>query len=400
MGYARTRRRSGGNGLAAFLVLLVAVVGGMYLLLQMRLGTGPNLLEPNATATLTPVLTPTRSFSDFVELAETAETGGQYRKAIEYLDQASRRKPNDPLLHARVARLLVYLNEPAKAEQRARKALSYDAQSAYSLAVLCLAVEWQNRLDEAITACESAIQLDAKLPEAHAFLAEAYADKEDLAAARKSGELALDLAPNNVDALRVLGYVNFVFGRYDTALTYYRRALDVNPNLPQVRVAMSSIFINYAIASGDAASIYGNADAAIRTLTPTLELDNKNALAYERLGEAYRIRGEFEKSDIAFENALKLEPKRISVYTKRGVLRFQRGFFPGSVEDYTRAISLSREISDTISVIDYSFLAYAQQRSGECAGARQALADALTAYPENEYLGRVSVEIERNCQGR
>jgi tetratricopeptide (TPR) repeat protein len=379
---------------------MLALAIGVYLLLQSRLGGGVAILNANITPSPTIALTPTRRFEDFVQLASTAEDAGDYRKAIELYDQASRRRPNDPQLHARAARLLIYLNEPVKGEQRALKALSYDAEHAYARAVLCLALNWQRRYDESIRECQLSIQRDGRLVEAHAWLAESFADKEDLDSALKSGQTALDMNADNIDALRVMGYVNYIFGRYESALGYYRRALDVNPNLPEVRVAMSSIYINAATAAGDAGSIYGNADAAIGVLTPTIRLDDKNTEAYEKLGEAYRIRGQFEQSDLAFERAIELDPQRISTYSKRGILRFQRYFFPGAVADFTTVITLSREASRTVSSDTYWWLAYSYQSNSQCGDARRTLDEGRTVHPENDYLVRVATEIERKCAGR
>ncbi len=384
----------------AFGVLVVASIIGAYLLLQSRLGYGVALINRNLTPAPTIALTPTKRFEDFVQLAVAAENAGDYRKAIELYDQASRRRPSDPQLHARAARLYVYLNEPVKGEQRALKALSYDADHAYARAVLCLALNWQRRYDESIRECQQAIERDGRLVEAHAWLGESFADKADLDKALENGQKALDMDADNIDALRVMGYINYIFGRYQSALGYYRRALDVNPNLPEVRVGMSSIFINIAIAASDAGSIYSNADAAIAVLTPTIRLDDRNTEAYEKLGEAYRIRGQFEASDLAFERAIALDPQRISAYSKRGILRFQRYFFPGAVSDFTTVISLSREASRTVSSDTYWWLAYAHQSNGQCGDARRILNEGRTVYPDNDYLARVAIEIERKCAGR
>ncbi len=399
IGYARRKKR-GGNGVFAMLVLLGSVAAGGYLLLQTRLGGGIGFARREGTPTQGVAPTPTRSFDDFVKQAEAAEARGAYRSAIELFDQASRRRPNEPDLHRRVARLMVFLNQPEKAEARARKALELKADHAPSRAVLCMAVEWQKRFDEAIAECRAALELEPKLVEAHAYLAEALADKEDFSGALSSGQQALDLDAKNTDALRNMGYLYYVFGRYDTALEYFRRALDVNPNLPVVLVGMAKIHITWAAAGAETAVINGNADTAAQLLEQAIALDDQNAEAYERLGEAYRIRGEFEKSGLAFDKALKLEPERISAYTRRGVLRFQRYAFLGAIDDYTRAISLTRSISKTITPTDYTFLGYAQQLAGRCDAARLTMSDALQLSPDNEYLAASAREIEGRCAGK
>lgn len=397
--YAR-RRRSSGGGWLAFIVLFGALIGGGYLLLQMRLGGGPSFALRSATPSPTIPVTPTRSFDDFVKQGAESELAGNYRRAIELYDQASRRRPNDPDLHRRVARLLILLNDPAKGELRARKALEIDTNHAPSRATLCMALEWQKRFDEAERECATALQLDPKLVEAHAYYAELQADREDLDGALKSAQEALDLDAANTDALRAMGYVYYVFGRYDTALNYYDRALAVNPNLPVVLVGKAKIYNTWAVAGANAGVIYANADAAIEALRAAIAIDEKNVEAYERLGEAYRIRGEFGKSSQVFDTAAKLDPSRISVYTRRGVLRFQQYAFLQAIEDYTTAISLSKALSQTISATDYTFLGYAQQLAGQCDAARVTMSDAMTLYPENGYLSASAQEIDQRCVGK
>ncbi len=401
-GFARRQKRGGnGGGWFALLVLLVALGGSGYLLLQMRLGNNPDVFSA-AEATTLPRLTvtPTRSFDDFVKQAETAELAGNYRKAVELYDQASRRKPNDADLHSRIARLLVFMNDPAKGEQRARKALSINVNHAPSRAVLCMAVEWQGRLDEAQAECDTAIKADPKLLIAHAYLAETLADKEDKDGALKAVQIALDIDPRSTDALRNMGYLYYVFGQYETAMSWYDRALEVNPNLPVVLVGQAKIRNLWANSSVDPVTVKINGNAAVYALTRTLELDDKNVEAHERLGEAYRILGEFDKAPLAFDKAIKLDPKRVSIYTRRGVLRFQRYDFLNAITDYTTAIALSKENNKNISAIDYTYLGYAQQWANRCGDARQTLQDAQRLYPDNGSLPGVAAEIERRCASK
>jgi tetratricopeptide (TPR) repeat protein len=373
------RRKKRGSPLAGFLVLAAVLVAGGYLLVQMRLGNSFTLGRRQPTRTPTAQATPTRNADDFLRLAEASENDGDYRKAIEWYDQAGRRRPNDPDLHRRVARLLVFLNDPVRAEQRARKALEINPNHASSKATLCLAIEWQKRIDEAIVECEAAIQLDPKLSIAHAYLAETLADKaatsggSDIAPALVAAQQAVDLDPKNVDALRNLGYVNDIFGRYDNAIFNYQRALEISPNMPHVLNGLGRVY--YTV---------GRADSAIETFRRVIRIDDKNAEAYEWIGLAQTAIGEFEKARLNLDKAVELDPNRLTALTRRAGLRFGRFDYEGAIQDYTAAISLSQKISETLTVIDYRRLGFAYQKIDDCDSATRSWDKALALSPNDQ----------------
>ena len=136
-------RRSGGAGwLGWALAFIVAgLIAGGYLLVQVRLGNTPSLRNNNAPSTPTPEITPTRSLEDFVRLAEEAIARGEYRVAIDLYERASRRRPNDPELYRRAARLMVFIGQAPRAEQRVRRGLEIAPGNIPLRAVQCMAVE-------------------------------------------------------------------------------------------------------------------------------------------------------------------------------------------------------------------------------------------------------------------
>jgi tetratricopeptide (TPR) repeat protein len=54
-------------------------------------------------------------------------------------------------------------------------------------------------------------------------------------------KIALEMEPNNADALFMFGSLTEDMGDYDTALSYYNRALEVNENHAAALVAKGSI---------------------------------------------------------------------------------------------------------------------------------------------------------------
>jgi len=382
---SRRRKRGGGGAFWTTLFLIAALVAGGYLLVQTRLGNGIQLGRNVRTPTPAPQATPTRSVNDFVRLADEATARGDYRAAIDYLDKAARRRPNDPDLHRQAARLLVFIGQPAEAEKRARKALEIEPNHLPSRAVLCMAMEWQKRIAEAVTECQAVVEADPAYATGHAYLAEALADQGNFEAARAAAQTAVDLEPDNPDALRNLGYAYDVFGQYDTALYHYQRALERNPNMPHVLTAIGRIFY-----------VTGQTSNAIKTLDRVVAMDPQNADAYFQMAAVYQFIGEFDKASEALDKVIEFDPTRIKGWTRRGEVKFQKRNFFGAVEDYSQAITLSQTISESLTGIDYQNYGFALQWIQECDKAIEMWNKALELEPENEVIrGNVDVGLRR-----
>lgn len=388
--YAGLSRRRSNSGCAWLALLtIVGLVAGGYLLVQTRLGYGIQLGRNVRTPTPALTPTPTRSVDDFIRAAEAAAAQGNYRAAIEAYDRASRRRPNDLDLHRRAARLMVFIGQPEKAEQRIRKALEIDSNHLPSRAVLCMALDWQKRIAEAVAECQAVVAADPNYATGYAYLAEALADSGDFNAARAAAQTAVDLEPDNVDALRNLGYVYDVFGRYDMARYHYERALERDPNMPHVLSAIGRIFY-----------VTGQTANAIKVFQRIIEMDPQHAEAYQQLGMVYRFIGERQKAREALDKAIELEPTRVRALTERALLNFQVRNYFGAVEDYTRALTVTQQLGTSLSAIDYLYYGFAYRWIQECDNARAMWAKSLELAPADQEI-RANVEAGlAACSGR
>src|SRR5438128_12149319 len=96
--------------------------------------------------------------------------------AVMYAD-VTRAAPNLVAAHAGWARALVYANKPADAIEHAQKAVDLDPKSVEYQALLALALDWSGNSDWALISARRAPELDRKLAERRAYLAEAHASK-------------------------------------------------------------------------------------------------------------------------------------------------------------------------------------------------------------------------------
>ncbi len=378
------RHRKRGNGAAWLILFLIGVIliGG-YALVQQRLGNGFNLsgAEPTPEASVTP----TRSVENFIIQAEEAYKKGDYRSAINLYDQASRRKPNDAGLYALSARLMVFIDQAPKAEQRAQKALQLDPKNASAKAVLCMAIDWQGRYEEAVALCQEATQLDPRSAMAFAYLAEAQTDNGDILGGRASAQQALQLDPKSEDAMRNLAYTYEQSGDYGQAIEYYLKTLDLNPNMPHVLIAL-----------GRCEVIMGQVPKAVLYFKNAIDVDPQNAEAYDRLGGAYFAIGEYGLSRTALDKAVELDPMRVTAFTRRGILNFQVNRYEDAVSDYTRALTTSQIVSATLTVVDYINYGFALQLSGDCTHAVDIFTQASSMAPTDQDIqDKVTVGLKR-----
>ncbi len=367
------------------LFLIGAIIIGGYLLVQRRLDVATG--KPDKTRAPQITLTPTRGIDDYIRDAQQAYQAGDLRQAINFYDQASRRRPRDMDLQVQAARLHIYIYQPAKAEQRLRKILQANPNDLAARTVLCKAVEWQNRISEAIAECEAVLAAKPDDPIAMAYLAEALIDQSsnpDIDRALTLGQKAVELLPENEDTLRNLGYVNEMLRRYDTALDYYQRALVVNKNLPHVLISISRIYLSQ-----------GQTDAATTTLKQVLAADEQNAEAWDRLGVTYQAKGEWDLALKAHETATKLAPDMLRAWTNLGATHFQKGRYTLVIEDYNKAIAISQKTNEALKAWDYLNIAFAYQLTGDCDKALAAFAQ-VTALAPNDFLEQKQV-LSKRC---
>ena len=368
------------------LILIGGLLIGGYTVVQERLGRGFRLGGEEATPL--PTVTPTRAVEDFMALAQQAYETGDYRAAISFYEQAARRRPNDVRLYWEAARLMVFLGQAPKAEQRARKALDVDPSSASAKAVLCMALDWQAKVVEALAECQAAVAMDPNNPIAHAYLSEVLTDNGDFSGARTEAGRALELDPKNADAMRNLGYSYEQAGDYSQGIYYYEEALGINPNMPHVMIAI-----------GRAYTVLGQVPKSVLYYKRAIEVDAQNAEAYDRLGGAYVAIGEYDLAREALNQAIELDPMRPTAFTRRGLLNFQQRRYEYSVDDYMRAITTSEIVSGTITAGDYLYLGFAYQWIDRCNEAIQAWNRALALAPGDEGIQEnVNVGLQRCSQ--
>jgi tetratricopeptide (TPR) repeat protein len=87
----------------------------------------------------------------------------------------------------------------------------------------------------------------------------------------------------------------------------------------------------------------GNYEGAIEDFNQAIELDPKNALAYNRRGDAYYRLGDYEQAQADSSQAILLNPEDANAYFDRGFAFSELDKYKEAIADYTQAIKLNSE---------------------------------------------------------
>jgi tetratricopeptide (TPR) repeat protein len=199
-------------------------------------------------------------------------TGGDFKKAIGYFNEAIEKDPNYALAYAGLADAYVLLSAYAEASPK-------------------------DSLPQAKEAAAKALELDSTLGEAHASLAQALLAYDlNFAEATREFRRAIELNPNYATAHHWYGEsVLGPLGQFEEAIAEARRALELDP---------LSVIIN-----ADYGSALTNArryDQAIEQLRKTVEMDPGFYYAHWTLGNALELKGFNQEAIAEYKKAIAL----------------------------------------------------------------------------------------------
>jgi adenylate cyclase len=146
---------------------------------------------------------------------------------------------------------------------------------------------------------QKALAIDDHLAEGYAFLGRIYLTKRQYEDAFIAGQRACDLAPNSSFAYAALGFTLSNAGRPDTAITYFKKAIRLNPFPPAW----------YLTSLGRAYLMLGRHKEAIAEFKRGLQLAPESVFPRLGLVAAYSELGREEHARAEAAEVLKLDPK-------------------------------------------------------------------------------------------
>jgi tetratricopeptide (TPR) repeat protein len=97
---------------------------------------------------------------------------------------------------------------------------------------------------------------------------------------------------------------------------------------------------------GAARHTKGDLDGAISDYTRAIEIDSRDAGAYEGRGEARRTKGDLDGAITDATRAIEIDPHLAGPYITRGLARRKKGDLEAALEDYTKSIVIDPNYAD------------------------------------------------------
>lgn len=174
-------------------------------------------------------------------------------------------------------------------------------------------------------------------------------DDRDYAAAEKAYSTAKGLKPRDSRAIYGLGNLYSDQQRWEEAETAYRAALKIESTNAFAHIALSYV-LTQPIAVADLGERYAEAERLGRR---AIQLDPKNALAYDQLGVAMELRGLIgAETEAAYRKAIDLDSSFAPAYSHLGRLLRRRGLTAESAAAYKKAVSLATDVPTMILVAE------------------------------------------------
>lgn len=292
---------------------------------------------------------------DLEAQALDAYASGQLEMAIEYYQQAAELEPAMVRYYVEQARLLIYLSAlqygtahdeslEAAADAANRATLEAPFEPA-GYAILGKVYDWQGRPDQAQSTIARALELDADYALAHSYLAEAQVDLDRWEQSQETIAVALDLAPDNLDVRRDYAYILERLGDYASAATQYEAALQINPNLAFLRIALARAY-----------RVEGQYDAALDQLFSAQVTDPDNPIIAFEIGRTYETYvGDPNEAIANYETATDMDPSYPLPWLRLGTLRYFQGRYADAISAFERSLALETETLDLLYQIGLSY---------------------------------------------
>lgn len=139
--------------------------------------------------------------------------------------------------------------------------------------------------------------------------------------------------PNVIDAWFNLGNAHFKVGRYEDAIKYFKRALELKPDydLPVINMA-------------NAYRRLGRDDAALAGYEHYLTIDPKNAPVYYQIGEIYLDRNDVSRAEQSFRRALEIDQRTAPARNALGAIAVKRGDLATAERETRAAIAIKAKV--------------------------------------------------------
>ncbi|WP_240731869.1 XrtA/PEP-CTERM system TPR-repeat protein PrsT [Geobacter sp. FeAm09] len=248
-----------------------------------------------------------------LELAALYVSAGKEQKAKGLLDEIVAADPKNPRAYYMLAALEKSAGNADKALEIYQKILAIshsETLAAYKSGLIRIE---KGEFDKADKASDELIKEFPKRADGYRLKGLVSYQRKKYAEAAAQLQNSIKIAPT-LEAYYFLGLCNYNLGELESALSQFRKILDVVPTSRQARLMTGAILLTQK-----------RTDDAIAEINKVLQQDDRDAVAHNMLGNAYMAKGMFEEGMQELNRATKADPKMVDAYQKKGYYYFSRG---------------------------------------------------------------------------
>jgi len=297
--------------------------------------------------------TPTRTIDSFTGEGAVYFGAGDLDKSIEAYHQAVALDPGNAELQAELARILVYSSTLITVSQERTErleeafttinnAVEVAPEDSMVHAIRSFTLDWlagnsvtleenEALLNEAEQEAIYAIQLDNQNMLALAYYAEILVDQQKWIQAERNINEAAVRAPELMDVHRINGYVQESLGNYSQAISEYKEAIRINPNLTFIYLRIGA---NYRkLTQYEAALEYFDKAAVINE-----QLGVRDSIPYFSIATTYTQMGEFFSAGLNARKGLNYDPDNADAFGRLGIVYHRSRNYEGAIPAFKCAI--------------------------------------------------------------
>jgi len=248
-----------------------------------------------------------------LELAALYISTGKEQKARALLDEIITSDPKNAQAYYMLASLEKSSGNSDKALAIYQKIIAVSHSETLAIYKSGIIQIEKDQLDIADKAADDLIKNFPKRAEGYNLKGRVNYHRKKYADASSSFQNAIKIWPSQ-EAYYFLGLCYFNLADYESALSQFRKILDVVPTVRQARLMTGLILMKQK-----------RVDDAIGEINKVLQQDDKDAVAHNMLGNAYMAKGMFEEGMSELNRATKIDPRMVDAYQKKGYYYFSHG---------------------------------------------------------------------------
>jgi len=305
-----------------------------------------SLNQGEITPMFMPTPTPTRTLDSFAGEGEAYFGAGDLDKSIEAYYQAVSLDPGNAELQAELARILVYSSTLLTIDQERferleealttiNNAVEITPEDSMVHAIKAFVLDWlagnsvtqaenETLLNQAEQEAIYAIQMDNQNMLALAYYSEILVDQQKWIQAEQNINEAVAQAPELMDVRRINGYVQESLGNYSLAISEYKEAIHINPNLTFIYLRIGA---NYRkLTQFDSALEYFDKAATINE-----QLGVRDSIPYFSIATTYTQMGEFFSAGLNARKGLNYDPDNADAFGRLGIVYHRSRNYEGAI---------------------------------------------------------------------